>query len=450
MFFLRILFLLTPLTVFSVYEMVDLTPEDQDKLALVHVRDMPFERVMIPGNRVKATHKDAPISYLMPQSRLSLHFCLNNMVPDIVHDDGNIDSWDSMSRYAVILPCTPTVMNQAQSYTLNDITLFGPLELPDNALFVYPTGVEKSSFGTTYFYDEKKTSLRSVIKQVLEDNKKFIIEHSYYDRQLDEVDQKNTVTGHAYLGQKQLNPLSLWTCYPGLEGKSFEAHSQSSFQSLEDLIHSTFLLLFTGRAHFSLAEAFRREYWKLFFGTCLREKIHDFEEVINVLRGGLKSLHPPQPTMDLFESRADAYLNFYQHVWKIEKKLVLETNQSFLVRPDVVSIFQKIYDSSLPDLALTLNSLAVPYDLKQEIHKENATKMSFSFVGFQENDNNKFFLASLFFNDEKRSSSDIFVEFVKDCHPAILDYCQRAFKKESFIEACETLFDRIGIAFEED
>jgi hypothetical protein len=76
MFFLRILFLLTPLTVFSVYEMVDLTPEDQDKLALVHVRDMPFERVMIPGNRVKATHKDAPISYLMPQSRLSLHFCL--------------------------------------------------------------------------------------------------------------------------------------------------------------------------------------------------------------------------------------------------------------------------------------------------------------------------------------------------------------------------------------
>lgn len=174
MFFLRILFLLTPLTVFSVYEMVDLTPEDQDKLALVHVRNMPFERVMIPGNRAKSTHKDAPIPYLIPQSRLSLHFCLNNMVPDIVHDDGDIDSWDSMSRYAVILPCTPTVMSLAQCYTLNDIVLFGPLELPDNALFVYPIGVEKSSFGTTYFYDEKKASLRSVIKQVLEDNESLL------------------------------------------------------------------------------------------------------------------------------------------------------------------------------------------------------------------------------------------------------------------------------------
>lgn len=244
--------------------------------------------------------------------------------------------------------------------------------------------------------------------------------------------------------------MSLGTCYSGLEGKSFEAHSQSSFQSLEDLIHSTFLLLFTGRAHLSSAEAFRREYWKLFFGTCLSEKVHDFEEVIGVLRGGLKSLHPPQPTMDLFETRADAYLNFYQHVWKIEKKLVLETNQSFLVRPDVVSIFQKIYGSSLPDLALTLHSLAVPYDLKQEIHKESVTKASLNFVGFQENGTDKFFLASLFFNDEIRSVSDILVVFGKNHHPAILDYCQRAFKKESFIEACKTLVDRVGIAFEED
>ncbi|MAP23934.1 MAG: hypothetical protein CMM87_00150 [Rickettsiales bacterium] len=335
---------------------LDLTPDDSDRLALVHVRAEPFEKELIPGNMSYMPDKRMG-DLSLPQFRLTVHFCLNAMVPNLPRDE----SWDSIRIYAVIIPLTRELLEQVYCYQLNDLAFYGPFKLPKDSIFVYPKGKDPGPVGETRYYDQGKISLRETINIILKENNKHILDHKFQSPE--------DTSGYALLKGKKVNPGSLFSVYH-LPQTAPKSHCESNLDIFEVISGLSFLQIFCVRSVMSIEKIeaiycaefvlnyLREEYFKTNLSFCLE----------NFLKRELEGA--PDETRDLFEKRKNSY-EIYRQVWELEKKMVLEEKKSFFISDQFSQILNEAFYAPYGSLETKLRLISKPFDLSKTVESLN-------------------------------------------------------------------------------